>query len=60
MADKEPCQSVVLTALCQTRKHDGCQHEVNDALVEGVKIMNEVMLLKSLKMQRTRYRFETG
>ncbi|HEX5637521.1 MAG TPA: NAD(P)-binding protein [Gammaproteobacteria bacterium] len=49
MADKEPCQSVVLTALFKRENMTAAQHEVNDALVEGVKIMNEVMPVEIIK-----------
>jgi glutamate synthase (NADPH/NADH) small chain len=38
-----PCDSVVLTALFKQEEMTAAQHEVEDALIEGVKIMNEVM-----------------
>ncbi|TNF38713.1 MAG: glutamate synthase, partial [Gammaproteobacteria bacterium] len=48
-ADKKPCDSVVLTALFKRENMTAAQHEVNDALHEGVKIMNEVMPVEIIK-----------
>ncbi len=42
-ADKKACDSVVLTALFKQEEMTAAEHEVHDALHEGVVIMNEVM-----------------
>ncbi|MCW9047323.1 MAG: NAD(P)-binding protein [Gammaproteobacteria bacterium] len=42
-ADKEPCSNVTLTALFKQEEMTAAEHEVQDALKEGVTIMNEVM-----------------
>lgn len=42
-ADKKACDSVVLTALFKQEEMTAAEHEVHDALTEGVIIMNEVM-----------------
>ena len=42
-ADKEPCTNVTLTALFKQEEMTAAEHEVQDALKEGVTIMNEVM-----------------
>ena len=42
-ADKEPCENVTLTALFKQEDMTAAEHEVHDALKEGVTIMNEVM-----------------
>ncbi len=42
-ADKKACDSVVLTALFKQEEMTAAEHEVHDALHEGVIIMNEVM-----------------
>ncbi|MDH5484623.1 MAG: NAD(P)-binding protein [Gammaproteobacteria bacterium] len=48
-ADKKPCDSVVLTALFKQEDMTAAEHEVNDALKEGVVIMNEVMPVEIIK-----------
>ncbi|VAW63535.1 Protein similar to glutamate synthase [NADPH] small chain, clustered with sulfite reductase [hydrothermal vent metagenome] len=48
-ADKEPCTNVTLTALFKQEEMTAAEHEVNDALVEGVTIMNEVMPVEIIK-----------
>ncbi|MCW8911214.1 MAG: NAD(P)-binding protein, partial [Gammaproteobacteria bacterium] len=48
-ADKKPCDSVVLTALFKQEDMTAAEHEVNDALKEGVTIMNEVMPVEIIK-----------
>ena len=42
-ADKAPCTNVTLTALFKQEEMTAAEHEVQDALKEGVTIMNEVM-----------------
>jgi len=42
-ADKKACDSVVLTALFKQEEMTAAEHEVHDALHEGVVILNEVM-----------------
>jgi len=42
-ADKVPCTNVTLTALFKQEDMTAAEHEVQDALKEGVTIMNEVM-----------------
>ena len=46
---KTPCESVVLTALFKQEDMTAAEHEVQDALVEGVNIMNEVMPVEIIK-----------
>ncbi|MCW9015012.1 MAG: NAD(P)-binding protein [Gammaproteobacteria bacterium] len=48
-ADKKPCDSVVLTALFKQEEMTAAEHEVNDALQEGVTFMNEVMPVEIIK-----------
>ncbi|MDH5471599.1 MAG: NAD(P)-binding protein [Gammaproteobacteria bacterium] len=48
-ADKKPCDSVVLTALFKQEDMTAAEHEVHDALHEGVVIMNEVMPVEIIK-----------
>ncbi|HHH44252.1 MAG TPA: 4Fe-4S dicluster domain-containing protein [Gammaproteobacteria bacterium] len=40
---KKPCDQVTLTALFPRDQMTAAEHEVNDALTEGVEILNEVM-----------------
>ena len=42
-AAKMPCENVTLTALFKQEEMTAAEHEVQDALKEGVTIMNEVM-----------------
>ncbi|MCG6936798.1 MAG: FAD-dependent oxidoreductase [Gammaproteobacteria bacterium] len=44
-----PCDSVVLTALFKQEEMTAAQHEVEDALIEGVKIMNEIMPIELIR-----------
>ena len=46
---KKPCDSVVLTALFKKEDMTAAEHEVEDALIEGVTIMNEVMPVEIIK-----------
>lgn len=46
---KKPCDSVVLTALFKQEEMTAAEHEVQDALIEGVNIMNEVMPVEIIK-----------
>jgi NADPH-dependent glutamate synthase beta subunit-like oxidoreductase len=46
---KKPCDSVVLTALFKQEDMTAAEHEVQDALIEGVTIMNEVMPVEIIK-----------
>ena len=46
---KKPCDSVVLTALFKQEEMTAAEHEVQDALIEGVTIMNEVMPVEIIK-----------
>ena len=48
-ADKKPCDNVTLTALFKREEMTAAEHEVNDALIEGVTIMNEVMPVEIIK-----------
>jgi len=48
-ADKKPCDNVTLTALFKQEDMTAAEHEVNDALIEGVTIMNEVMPVEIIK-----------
>ena len=48
-ADKKPCDNVTLTALFKQEDMTAAEHEVNDALKEGVTIMNEVMPVEIIK-----------
>jgi NADPH-dependent glutamate synthase beta subunit-like oxidoreductase len=53
-ADKKACDSVVLTALFKQEEMTAAEHEVNDALKEGVVIMNEVMPVEIIKDENGR------
>ena len=53
-ADKKPCDSVVLTALFKQEEMTAAEHEVQDALKEGVVIMNEVMPVEIIKDENGR------
>ena len=53
-ADKKPCDSVVLTALFKQEEMTAAEHEVQDALKEGVIIMNEVMPVEIIKDENGR------
>ena len=44
-----PCDSVTLTALFKKEEMTAAQHEVEDALIEGVNIMNEVMPVEIIR-----------
>ncbi|MCW8923732.1 MAG: NAD(P)-binding protein [Gammaproteobacteria bacterium] len=46
---KKACDSVVLTALFKQEEMTAAEHEVQDALIEGVTIMNEVMPVEIIK-----------
>jgi len=46
---KKPCDNVVLTALFKKEDMTAAEHEVEDALIEGVTIMNEVMPVEIIK-----------
>ena len=46
---KKGCDSVVLTALFKQEDMTAAEHEVQDALIEGVNIMNEVMPVEIIK-----------
>ncbi|NOX09742.1 MAG: NAD(P)-binding protein [Gammaproteobacteria bacterium] len=48
-AAKKACDSVVLTALFKQEDMTAAEHEVKDALHEGVVIMNEVMPVEIIK-----------
>ncbi|MDH5612402.1 MAG: NAD(P)-binding protein [Gammaproteobacteria bacterium] len=48
-SSKKPCDSVVLTALFKQEDMTAAEHEVQDALIEGVTIMNEVMPVEIIK-----------
>ena len=48
-ADKKACDNVTLTALFKREDMTAAEHEVNDALEEGVTIMNEVMPVEIIK-----------
>ncbi len=44
-----PCDSVTLTALFKKEEMTAAQHEVEDATIEGVNIMNEVMPVEIIR-----------
>ena len=48
-SSKKPCDNVVLTALFKQEDMTAAEHEVQDALIEGVTIMNEVMPVEIIK-----------
>lgn len=51
---KKACDSVVLTALFKKEDMTAAEHEVEDALIEGVTIMNEVMPVEIIKDENGR------
>ena len=53
-SDRKPCDSVVLTALFKQEEMTAAEHEVQDALKEGVVIMNEVMPVEIIKDENGR------
>jgi Pyruvate/2-oxoacid:ferredoxin oxidoreductase delta subunit len=48
-ADRTPCENVTLTALFKREEMTAAEHEVEDALIEGVNIMNEVMPVEIIR-----------
>jgi NADPH-dependent glutamate synthase beta subunit-like oxidoreductase len=48
-ANNVPCESVTLTALFKKEEMTAAQHEVEDATIEGVNIMNEVMPVEIIR-----------
>ena len=46
---KKPCDNVTLTALFPRDQMTAAEHEVNDAITEGVTIMNEVMPVEIIR-----------
>jgi len=60
VSQRVPCANVTLTALFPRNQMTAAEHEVNDALHEGVNIMNEVMpveLLRNAEGRATGIRF---
>ena len=53
-ADKKTCDRVTLTALFARDQMTAAEHEVNDALIEGVEIHNEVMPVELLRNKEGR------
>ena len=51
---KKPCDSVTLTALFPRDQMTAAEHEVNDAITEGVTIMNEVMPVEIIRNEEGR------
>jgi NADPH-dependent glutamate synthase beta subunit-like oxidoreductase len=49
LSDKVACDNVTLTALFPRDQMTAAEHEVNDALQEGVTIMNEVMPVEIIR-----------
>jgi glutamate synthase (NADPH/NADH) small chain len=49
LSDKVACENVTLTALFPRDQMTAAEHEVNDALQEGVTIMNEVMPIEIVR-----------
>ncbi|MEA3243033.1 MAG: NAD(P)-binding protein [Pseudomonadota bacterium] len=49
LAEKVACENVTLTALFARDQMTAAEHEVNDALQEGVTIMNEVMPVEIIR-----------
>ncbi|MCO6413826.1 MAG: NAD(P)-binding protein [Thiogranum sp.] len=49
LADRVPCANVTLTALFPRDQMTAAEHEVNDALKEGVNILNEVMPVEIIR-----------
>ncbi len=54
LAAKVPCASVTLTALFARDQMTAAEHEVNDALKEGVNIINEVMPVEIIRNEAGR------
>ncbi|MGD2055128.1 MAG: NAD(P)-binding protein [Gammaproteobacteria bacterium] len=48
-SDRTPCENVTLTALFKREEMTAAEHEVEDALIEGVNIMNEVMPVEIIR-----------
>ncbi len=48
-ADRVPCENVTLTALFPRDQMTAAEHEVNDAIREGVVLMNEVMPVEIIR-----------
>ena len=48
-SQRVPCEIVTLTALFKREEMTAAQHEVEDALIEGVDIMNQVMPVEILR-----------
>jgi NADPH-dependent glutamate synthase beta subunit-like oxidoreductase len=46
---KKPCDSVTLTALFPRNQMTAAEHEVNDAVTEGVHLLNEVMPVEIIR-----------
>ena len=44
-----PCDQVTLTALFKKEEMTAAEHEVNDAIIEGVNLMNEVMPVELIR-----------
>ncbi|HHJ14676.1 MAG TPA: 4Fe-4S dicluster domain-containing protein [Gammaproteobacteria bacterium] len=53
-SQRVPCESVVLTALFPRDQMTAAEHEVNDAIKEGVTIMNEVMPIEIVRDENGR------
>jgi Pyruvate/2-oxoacid:ferredoxin oxidoreductase delta subunit len=51
---KKPCDNVTLTALFPRDQMTAAEHEVNDAITEGVTIMNEVMPVEIIRNEEGR------
>lgn len=49
-----PCEQVTLTALFKKEEMTAAQHEVEDATIEGVNIMNEVMPVEIIRDENGR------
>jgi glutamate synthase (NADPH/NADH) small chain len=53
-SQRAPCAEVTLTALFPRNQMTAAEHEVNDALHEGVKILNEVMPVEIIRNEAGR------
>jgi NADPH-dependent glutamate synthase beta subunit-like oxidoreductase len=53
-ADRKPCDNVTLTALFKREEMTAAEHEVNDALKEGVTFINEVMPIEIVRGENGR------
>ena len=53
-SQRVPCESVVLTALFPRDQMTAAEHEVNDAIREGVTLMNEVMPVEIIRNEEGR------